>query len=126
VFLVPVIVKFFQSEHVPVVSLLEGCFVHVLKSMKVDGGMGNVGRDRRISMTGSRDVEANGKSLRSLDVAGGTWAEGAGRSRDVECRKKHRRGKRHTDYLTPQFLIVIQKDYISNISRPEARLQGRN
>jgi hypothetical protein len=93
-----------------------------VKSMKVEGGIWNVGRGRGIWMTGLRNVEANGESLRSLDVAGETSAEGAGRSRHVECRRRHRQGtRRDADHLTPQFLIVIQKDYINNISRTEAR-----
>jgi hypothetical protein len=32
--------------------------------------------------------------LSSLDAAGGTSAEGAGRSRDVECGRRHRRAGR--------------------------------
>jgi hypothetical protein len=30
------------------------------------------------------------------------------------------------DHLTPQFLIVIQKYYLGNISRTETRLRARN
>jgi hypothetical protein len=60
------------------------------KSMKVEDGIGNVRRCRGISMTGSRNVETNGEGLRSLDGSRGTSAEGAGRSRDVECRRRHK------------------------------------
>jgi hypothetical protein len=67
---------------------------HAVKSMKVENGIGNVGRGRGIAMTGSRNVEAKGESLRSLDGVGGTSAEGAGRSRDLEWRRRHRRGRR--------------------------------
>jgi hypothetical protein len=47
-----------------------------LKSMKVEDG---IGKGREIWMTGSRNVEANGGGLRSLDGAGGTSVEGAER-----------------------------------------------
>jgi hypothetical protein len=57
--------------------------------MKVEDAIGNVGRGPEISMTGSRNIEANEENLRSLDVAGGTSAERAGRSTDVECRMRH-------------------------------------
>jgi Uri superfamily endonuclease len=75
----------------------------------------------------SGNIEANGESLTLLDIGGETSAEGAGRSRDVECRKRDRRERRwHADHLTPQFLIVIQKDYNDDISRREARVRARN
>jgi hypothetical protein len=45
-------------------------------------------------MTGSWNVEVNGESLRLLDVAGETSAEGVGRSRDVECLRRHRLGRK--------------------------------
>jgi hypothetical protein len=61
-----------------------------VKSRKVEDGIGNVGRSCGISMTGSRNVDATVESLRPLDLAGETSDEGAGRSRDVECRRKHR------------------------------------
>jgi hypothetical protein len=64
--------------------------------------------------------------LRSPDVAGGTSAERAGKSRDIECRRRQRRGRRHADRLTPPFLIVMQKDEIGNISRTETRVPARN
>jgi hypothetical protein len=50
-------------------------------------------------MTGSQNVEANGESLKLFDEAGGTSAEGAGRSRDVECRRRHRGGRREAPRL---------------------------
>jgi hypothetical protein len=62
--------------------------------MKVKDGIENVGRGRGISVTELRNVEANKESLRSFDVAGGTSVEGVGRSRDVECRRRHRRGRK--------------------------------
>jgi hypothetical protein len=65
-----------------------------VKSRKVEDGIGNVGRGRGIPVMGSRNVEPNGKSLRSLDAAGGTSDEGAGRSRDLDCRRRHKRGRR--------------------------------
>jgi hypothetical protein len=65
-----------------------------VKSMRVEKGIGNVGRGRGIPTMGSQNVEANGVSLRSLDAAGGTSAERPGRSRDVEYRRRRRRGKR--------------------------------
>jgi hypothetical protein len=63
-------------------------------SMKVDEEIGNVGRGCGISMTGPRNVEANGESMRPFGIAGRTPAEGAGTPRDVECRRRHRRGRR--------------------------------
>jgi hypothetical protein len=88
-----------------------------VKLMKVEDGIENVGRGRGISMTRSRNVEANGNSLRSLEIAGRTSAEGAERSGDVECRRRHRRGRRearrpfntsifdrHTERLYSQYL----------------------
>jgi hypothetical protein len=63
------------------------------KSKKVEDGIGNVGRGRRIWMTGSQNIEVDGESLRSLDVAGETSAENAERSREVECRRRQRRGR---------------------------------
>jgi hypothetical protein len=65
-----------------------------LKSMKVEDGIHNVGRGHGIFMTGSRNVEANRESLRSLDVVGGTSAEQVGKPRDVECGRRQRRGRR--------------------------------
>jgi hypothetical protein len=50
-----------------------------VKSMKIEDGIENVGRGRGIWVTGSRNVEVNRESLRSLDAAGGTSTEGAGR-----------------------------------------------
>jgi hypothetical protein len=60
-----------------------------VKMMKVEDRLENVGRGREISMTGSRNVEVNKESLRLLDIAGGTSAKWVGRSRDVECWKRH-------------------------------------
>jgi succinyl-CoA synthetase beta subunit len=61
-----------------------------VKLTKLEDGIGNVGRGRGMLMTGPRNVEANGKNLRLLDVASGTSAEGAGRSRDIECQRRDR------------------------------------
>jgi hypothetical protein len=60
-----------------------------MKSRKLEDG--NVGRTRGIWMTGSRNAEADGKSLTPVDAAPGTSAEGAVRSRDVECRRRQKR-----------------------------------
>jgi hypothetical protein len=77
-------------------------------------------------MTGSRNVEANWQNLKSLDVAGGRSADGAGRSREVECRRDTgEEGGRHAGHLIPQFLIVIWKNCIGNISRMDLRLRAR-
>jgi hypothetical protein len=48
-----------------------------IKSIKVADGIGN--------------LEENRECLNSLDVWGGTSAKGARRSRDVKCRRRHRR-----------------------------------
>jgi hypothetical protein len=55
--------------------------------MKVEDAVGDIRRDRIIS-------KRMGKSLGSLDVTGGTSAEGAGRPRDTECLRTQRRGRR--------------------------------
>jgi hypothetical protein len=65
-----------------------------VESMNVENGIENVGRDRGMWMMRSRNVEANGGSLRSLDLAGGTSAEDVERSRDVECQRRHGRARR--------------------------------
>jgi hypothetical protein len=65
-----------------------------VKLMKVEDGTGNVWRGCGIWMMGPRNVEANRESLRSLDAAGETSAEGAGRPRDIDCRRRHKRGRR--------------------------------
>jgi hypothetical protein len=73
-----------------------------LKSMKVGDGIGNVGRDCGTSMTGWRNIEVNGESLKSLNVTGEMSAEWAGRSRDVEFHRRHsEEGARHADHLMP-------------------------
>jgi hypothetical protein len=51
-----------------------------VKSRKVEDGIGN--------------VETKGERLRSLDIASWRSAEGAGRSRDVDYRRRHRRRRR--------------------------------
>jgi hypothetical protein len=56
-----------------------------VKSIKAEDWIDNLKRSRGISK------QMGG--LRSFDVAGGMSAEGAKRSRDVECRRKHRRGR---------------------------------
>jgi hypothetical protein len=48
----------------------------VMKSRKAEDGIENVERGCGIWVTGSRNVEADGKSLRSLDLSPGTSAEG--------------------------------------------------
>jgi hypothetical protein len=65
-----------------------------VKSMKVEDGIGHVRRGREISMTGSGNVEENRESLRPLDLAGEASAKGAESSREIECRRKHSRGRR--------------------------------
>jgi hypothetical protein len=88
-----------------------------VKLRKVEDAIENVGSDRGIRMTGSRNVEANGESLKSLDVARGTSDESTGRSRGVELRKRQRGGgkeghwplkisisDRHTEKLYEQYL----------------------
>jgi hypothetical protein len=67
-----------------------------MKSRSFEDGLGKVGRGRGRWKTGSRNVEVDGESLRSLDAARGTLAQGTGRSRDVECRRRQRRGRRRT------------------------------
>jgi hypothetical protein len=62
-----------------------------VKSRKAEDWIGNIGRGCGIWMTGSQNVEADGKSLRSLDVARGTSDEGAGRSKDIKGRRNPRR-----------------------------------
>jgi hypothetical protein len=62
--------------------------------MKVENRIGNGERDCEISMTRWQNVEAKGECLRSLDVGDRTSAEGARRSGNVECRRRHTRGRR--------------------------------
>jgi hypothetical protein len=62
-----------------------------MKSPKVEDRIGKIGRTRGIWMMESGNVETDGKSLRPVDVARGTSAEGAVRSRDVGCRRRQRR-----------------------------------
>jgi DNA helicase TIP49 (TBP-interacting protein) len=50
-----------------------------MKSRKVEDGTGNVGRTREMWTTKSRNVEADGESLRPVEAARGTSAEGARR-----------------------------------------------
>jgi hypothetical protein len=98
-----------------------------VKGMQIEDGIENVRRGRGISITQLQNVEANVESLRSLDVAGGTLAEGTGRSRMSSARgDTGEEGGKDTNHLTPQILIVIEKDYIDHISRTEARLRARN
>jgi hypothetical protein len=59
-----------------------------MKSRKVEDEMGNVRRTPGIWVTESRNVEGDRESLRLVDVARGTLAEGAGMSRHVECRRR--------------------------------------
>jgi hypothetical protein len=61
---------------------------NALKSKTIEDGIGNVGRTRGIWMTESRNVEADGESLRPTDVPPGTSPEDAIRSRDVESRRR--------------------------------------
>jgi hypothetical protein len=97
------------------------------KSRKVEERIRNAGRGRGISMTGSRNVEVNWESLRSLDVAGVTSAEGQeGQGMSSAGGDPADEGGRHADHLTPQFMIIIQKNYIGDISRTEARMGARN
>jgi hypothetical protein len=70
-----------------------------VKSKKFEDGTGNLGRGRGRWTAGSRNVEADAESLRSLDIARGTSAEGARRSRDLECRRRQRGGRRDADHL---------------------------
>jgi hypothetical protein len=78
-----------------------------------------------MSMAGSKNVETNGESLKSLDVGGETSAEGAGTPGEVECQKRQRRG-RDAGQLRSQFLIVIHKDYLGNLSRRKSGMIERN
>jgi hypothetical protein len=90
--------------------------------MKIEDGIGNVGRRRGMWVTGSRNAEANEESLRSLEVAGGTSAEGReGQGMSSARGDTGKERGRYADHLTPQSLIVIHKDYIGNISKTEAR-----
>jgi hypothetical protein len=47
----------------------------VMNSKKVEVGIGNVGRTRGMWTMESRNVEADGESVRSVDVARGTSAK---------------------------------------------------
>jgi hypothetical protein len=60
------------------------------KSRKVEDAIGNVERRRGIWMTESRNVEEDRENLRLVEVARGISAEGAVKSRDVECRRNER------------------------------------
>jgi hypothetical protein len=73
-----------------------------------------------VSMMGSRNVGTNGGSLVSLDLAGGMLAKGPGRSREVECRRRHRRGRRKAD--RPRKASISDR----RISRTDWRLRARN
>jgi hypothetical protein len=60
---------------------------------KADDGIENIGRDRGIWMTGSRNVETDRESLRLLGVARGRFVESAGSpgtlsGKDKEARKE--------------------------------------
>jgi hypothetical protein len=59
-----------------------------VKSRKIEDAIGNVGKTGGISMTESRNVEANGERLRPVEIARGMSADGEVRSRDVECWKR--------------------------------------
>jgi hypothetical protein len=63
----------------------------VVKSRMIEEGIGNIERTRGIWMTESQNVETDGKILRFVDVARGMSAEGAARSKKVECHRKQRR-----------------------------------
>jgi hypothetical protein len=63
---------------------------NMVKSMKVEEGIGNVGRTSGIWMTELSNIEADGESLRPVDVAPGMSAEGVVRSRDIEWRRRQR------------------------------------
>jgi hypothetical protein len=80
-----------------------------VKSIKIEDGIGN--------------VEANGEYLSSLDVAGGTSAEGAGRSSDIECPRKHRGGRREPGRpLNASISDRYKENDIDNIFRTEVRM----
>jgi hypothetical protein len=64
---------------------------NMVKSRKVEDGIGNVRRTRGIWMTESRNVGADGENLRLVDVARGMSAEDAVRSRDIKYRIRQRR-----------------------------------
>jgi hypothetical protein len=97
-----------------------------VKSRNAKEGIGNVERDRRIWITGSRNLEADRKSLKSIEAPRGRSSTCAGRSKDVECRRRQRRGRRDADHLIPQFMTVIQKYYLDSISRTDDAVIGRN
>jgi hypothetical protein len=61
---------------------------NVVKLRKVENGTGNVGRTRGIRMTELRNIEADRKSLRPVDVARGMSAEVTLRSRDLKCQQR--------------------------------------
>jgi hypothetical protein len=63
---------------------------NMVKSRKVQDRIGNVGRRHVIWMTESRNAEVDGESLRQVDIGHGMSAEGAIRSRDIECRRRQR------------------------------------
>jgi hypothetical protein len=71
------------------------------KLMKVEEGIGNVGRSRGISIPGSRNAEANGKSLRSLDItAERRLKRREGQGVSSSRGNIGREGGRHPDHLT--------------------------
>jgi hypothetical protein len=73
----------------------------------------------------SQNTEADGESLKSLDLVRGTSAKGAGRSRDVECRKRHARGRREGRRpLNASSMIVIQTYSIDSVSRTDSAMIG--
>jgi hypothetical protein len=55
---------------------------------------GEAAEDGRRDRGMPKNVETDEENMNSLDVAGGTSAYGAGRSRDIECQKRQRRRKR--------------------------------
>jgi hypothetical protein len=61
-----------------------------------------------------------------LDVARGTLAESAGRSRSIECRRREMREKREANLLTPEVAILIQKYQIDSTSRLGGAMIGGN
>jgi hypothetical protein len=63
---------------------------NMVKSRKVQDGIGDVGTRRGIWMTESRNAETDGVSLRQVDITRGMSVEDAIRSRDIECRRKQR------------------------------------
>jgi hypothetical protein len=62
-----------------------------MKSRNIEDWIGNSGRTCGITIMESRNVKADGESLRPVGVGCGMSAEVAIRSKDVQCRRRQGR-----------------------------------